>query len=104
VAVVEATVNVIVEDPVPVIEVGLKPTVTPVGSPLAVKVTAESKPPDTVLVMVEVPELPCTTDTEPGEADKLNPGVDDVPARAFSKFAPFMLPMPVAKSYPVVAE
>ena len=35
VAVLEATVIVIVEVPAPVIEVGLKPTVTPVGCPLA---------------------------------------------------------------------
>lgn len=55
VAVVEATVIVMVDVPAPVIEVGLNPTVTPVGCPLAVKAIAESKPPVTVLVMVEVP-------------------------------------------------
>ena len=56
-AVDEATVIVMVEVPAPVIEVGLKLTVTPVGWPLADKEMAESKPPVTVLVMVEVPEL-----------------------------------------------
>lgn len=65
-----ATVIVMVEVPVPVIEPGLKPTVTPVGWPLAVKVTAESNPPVTVLVMVEVPEAPCATETEVGEAER----------------------------------
>lgn len=73
VAVVEATVSVMVEVPVPVIEAGLKPTVTPVGWPLALKVTAESNPPVAVLVMVDVPELPCTTETEVGEAERVKP-------------------------------
>jgi hypothetical protein len=47
-----------VDVPVPVIEVGLKATVTPVGWPFADNVTAELKPPVVVLVMVEVPDLP----------------------------------------------
>lgn len=51
----EATVMVIVEVPAPVIEVGLKATVTPVGCPLADKVIAPSNPPVTELVMVELP-------------------------------------------------
>jgi hypothetical protein len=54
----EATVKVALEVPVPVMEDGLKPTVTPEGWPEADRVTAESKPPLTVLVIVEVPELP----------------------------------------------
>ena len=56
--VVVPTVMVMIEVPVPVIEVGLNPTVTPAGWPVAVKPTDESKPPVTVLVMVDVPELP----------------------------------------------
>jgi hypothetical protein len=96
VAVPEGTVTVMVEVPVPVIEAGLKPTVTPDGSPDAVKVTAESKPPVTVLVMVDVPELPCTTDTEVGEAERLKPGVD-VPVSAV--ISPVLgLPQPVTRS------
>lgn len=54
-AVDEATLIDMVEVPAPVIEVGLKVTVTPVGWPLADKVIAPSKPPVTELVMVEVP-------------------------------------------------
>ena len=96
VAVDEATVIVIVEVPVPVIEVGLKPMVTPVGWPVAVKETAESKPPVTALVIVEVPELPCTTDTEVGEAEMLKPGVD-VPESALISPV-FGLPQPVTRS------
>jgi hypothetical protein len=58
--VVEATARVRVEVPEPgaAMEVGLRLAVTPVGWPEAVKAMAESKPPDTVVVMVEVPLLP----------------------------------------------
>jgi len=93
----EATVNVRVEVPAPVIEVGLKPTVTPVGWPLADSVMAESKPPVAVLVMVDVPELPCSTETEVGEAERLKPGVDD-PASALISPLPLGLPQPVTRS------
>jgi len=93
----EATVIVMVEVPVPVIEVGMNPMVTPVGWPLAVKVTGESKPPVTVLVMVEVPELPCTTETEVGEAERLKPGATD-PASALISPVPLGLPQPVTRS------
>lgn len=97
VAVLEATVMVMVEVPAPVIEVGLKPTVTPVGWPEADNVMAESKPPVTELVMVEFPELPCTTETEVGEAERLNPGTAD-PVRALIRPLPFGLPQPVTRS------
>ena len=60
-----------VEVPAPVIEVGLKPTVTPVGWPLALKEITPLNPPVTVLVTVDVPWLPCATETEAGEADRL---------------------------------
>jgi len=103
-AVDEATSIVIVEVPAPVIEVGLKLTVTPVGWPLADKVIAESNPPVTVLVMVEVPELPCATVTDVGDAERLKPGPDELPASALISPLPLGLPQPVAKSYPTVAE
>ena len=101
---VEATCIVIVEVPAPVIEVGLKVTVTPVGCPLADKVIVPSKPPVTELVMVEFPELPCATVTEVGEAERLKPEPDPLPASALINPLPFGLPHPVARSYPVVAE
>lgn len=100
----EATVIVIVEVPAPVIEVGLNPTVTPVGWPVAVSATAELNPSVTALVIVEVPLLPCATETEVGEAERLKPGVEELPASALSSPLPLGLPKPVAKSYPVVAE
>jgi hypothetical protein len=105
VAVEEATVIVIVEVPAPVIEVGVNDTVTPVGCPLAAREIAESKLPVTVLVIVEVPELPCAIETDAGDAERLKPGLDDdVPSNALSRPLPLGLPQPVAKSYPVAAE
>lgn len=97
VAVDEPTVIDRVEVPVPVIEVGLKPTVTVDGWPLAVKLTAVLKPPVTVLVTVDVPELPCTTETAVGEAERLKPGATD-PASALISPVPFGLPQPVTRS------
>ena len=98
VVVLEATVKVRVELPAPVMDVGLKPAVTPVGRPDAVKVIAEPKPFTMVLVIVDVPLLPCTTETEVGEAERLKLGVVDTPTRALIRLAPFMLPQPVTKS------
>ena len=64
----EDTVNLRVDFPVPVMDAGLKLAVTSAGKPLADKVTAESNPPETVLVIVVLPELPLRTLTEVGEA------------------------------------
>jgi len=98
VAVDEATVSVMIEVPAPVIEVGLKPTVTPEGWPVADNETAESKPPVTVLVIVEVRLAPCATVTEAGDAERLKPAPDELPASAVIKPLPLGLPHPVAKS------
>jgi hypothetical protein len=103
-AVDDATCIVMIEVPAPVIEVGLKLTVTPVGWPLADKEIAESNPPVTVLVMVEVPALPCATVTEVGEAERLKLGPEELPASAVIRPLPLGLPQPVARSYPAVAE
>jgi len=77
VAEVEATVRVRVEvpDPGAAMEVGLKAAVTPVGKPLADKATAASKPSTTAVVIVEAPLLPCTTERELGEAERVKLGV-----------------------------
>ena len=100
VAVVEATAMVMVELPEPgaATDVGLKLTVTPVGWPVADKAIAESKGSKTAVVIVDVPLLPCTTETEVGEAEMVKLGDDDVGARALIRPAPFGLPQPVAKS------
>ena len=86
------------ELPAPVIVPGLNPTVTPLGCPLADNVMAELNPPVTVLVIVELPAFPGATVTDEGDADKLNPGLDELPASAAINPAPFGLPHPVAKS------
>ena len=93
----DATVIVIVELPGPVIEDGLKLTVTPEGWPLADREMIPLKPPVTVLVIREVPALPWATVTEVGEAERRKPGLE-FPASALSNRDPFGLPQPVAKS------
>lgn len=94
----EATVKVRVELPAPVMDVGLKPAVTPVGWPDAVKLIAESKPFTMVLVIVDVPFLPCATETEVGEAEREKLGDVEIPTSALIRLAPFGLPQPVTKS------
>ena len=91
---------VIVDDPDPgaAIGLGLKLTVTPLGWPDADKLMDELSPPKTPVVMVGVPLLPCTTDTELGDAEIVNPGAAGVPARALSRADPWGLPHPVTKS------
>ena len=76
VAAVDATVNVNVEVPEPgaAMEVGLKAAVTPVGSPEADSAIAELNPPETVVVMVEVPVAPWATETDVGEAASVKAG------------------------------
>ena len=74
---VEATarVNVDVPEPGAAMDVGLKLAVTPVGAPDAVSAIAELKPPDTAVLMVEAPLLPCATETEVGEAASVKAGL-----------------------------
>jgi len=100
VAVVEATAIVMVELPEPgaAMDVGLKLTVTPAGWPLAVKAMAELKPPETAVVIVDVPLPPWTTETAPGAAEMVKLGLLDVGARALIRPVPFGLPQPVTRS------
>ena len=90
------------EVPAPVIEVGLKAAVTPVGRPLVTEsVTAELKPPVTVSVMVEVPVLPSLTEAAVALNAKL--GVTVVLDRVVIRLG-VGLPQPVTRSKPVTAE
>jgi len=57
----EATLIVIVEVPAPMMEVGSKVTLTPLGSPDAERAIDELNPPETAVVIVEVPLLPSAT-------------------------------------------
>ena len=63
-------VSVRVELPLPgaAIEAGLKLAVTPAGNPEADNATAELNPPLTVVEIVELPDVPCVTETVAGEA------------------------------------
>lgn len=98
-AAVELTVNVAVEvPPVPAIGLVLNETLTPAGFPEAERVTAELKPPETTAETVDVPELPCTTESEAGDADRVKPGLATVPASAVMSPLPLGLPSPVARS------
>jgi hypothetical protein len=74
--VLDPTAIVIVALPPPgaAIELGLKLTVVPLGAPAADRLMALLKPPLTVVVIVEVPELPCTTLTEAGESVRVKLG------------------------------
>ena len=100
----DPTAKVTVDVPAPVIEAGLKATVTPVGWPVAVNAMPELKPFVTVLVIVDVPEPPCTTESAVVEAFRPKLGVLITLNSPLIKPLPFGLPQPVAKSYPVVAE
>jgi hypothetical protein len=73
---VEATVRVRVEVPLPgaAMGLGLKPAVTPVGKPEADNVIAPLKPFTAAVVMVDIPALPWTTETEVGEAETVKVG------------------------------
>ena len=59
---------------------------------------AESKPPETVVVIVDVPALPLATLIDVGDALMVKSGFAAVPASALTRPSPFGLPQPVAKS------
>ena len=105
-AVVEATTIVMVDVPEPgaAMDVGLKLTVTPVGWPVADNAMAELNPPETAVVIVDEPLLPCTTETDAGEAEMVKLGLVEVGARASMRPVPLGLPHPVTRSYPLTAE
>lgn len=48
---------------------GVNLMVTPVGSPVAERATAESKPPETAVVTVAVPLWPCRREPDVGETE-----------------------------------
>jgi hypothetical protein len=68
-----ATVNVS-DDVVPVIGLGLKLAVTPVGSEDALSVTEPVKPFSRAMLIVEVPEAPREMVTVDGEAERMKAG------------------------------
>jgi hypothetical protein len=93
----ELAVSVRVEVPEPgaAIDVGLKLALTPEGSPEADRDTAELKPPDMVVDIVELPEPPCVTETEVGEALMAKFGVGAA-VTVKPRVAAWLLPPPEA--------
>jgi hypothetical protein len=98
-AVPEATVNVAVELPEPLTDVGLNATVTPLGMPLAESETAEANPSTAPIVTVDVPFAPGATVSEPGFAEIVKSGFCCVPEPAsVVTSAGVGLPHPVTRS------
>jgi hypothetical protein len=78
--------------------VGLKLAVTPDGKPLAERETALLNPPDTLLEIVEVPELPAWTLNDVGSADNENPATPPVTTR---KIAVAFVMLPAVPATPI---
>ena len=74
----EPTLIVIIELPEPgaAIGFGAKLTVVPLGAPEVDSVIELLKPPEIVLVMVDVPCVPCTTLNDDGDADRVKFAVE----------------------------
>jgi hypothetical protein len=85
-------------DPGAAIEAGLKLTVTPLGAPDAVRVTAELNPPEIAVVMVEVPLPPWVTERDAGEAEMVKGGVCVVDPVSAAIRPALGLPHPVTRS------
>ena len=83
------------------VDVGLNDAVTPLGEPLAEKLTFPVKPFSSKMLTVVVTLLPCTTVKLPGDADSAKLGSDEVPGQLFTRLAALIVPMPVAKSHPL---
>ncbi len=76
---------------------------TPFGKPEAVKFTLPLNPLRGLIVIVVEPEAPWMKVKLLGEADRAKLGCGDVADdQLLTKFAALMVPMPVAKSQPVV--
>lgn len=81
-------------------ELGLNEAVTPLGRADAVKLTLLLKPFCGVMVMVLCPLVPCVVVKLVGDAESVKFGVDE--GQLFTRFVALTVPMPVAKSQPVV--
>jgi hypothetical protein len=78
----------------------LNDAVTPLGSPDADKLTLPLNPLSGVTVIVLAPLIPCVIVKLLGDAERAKCGVEA--GQLFTKLAAFTLPIPVAKSQPVV--
>lgn len=85
-----------------VVLLGLNEAVTPVGRPAAARLTLPLKPFCGVTVMVLEAAAPCVTVKTPGDADRTKLGKVEEPGQLPTRLAAFTVPIPVAKSQPVV--
>ena len=81
---------------------GLNEALTPLGRPEADKLTLPLNPFCGITVTLLVPLAPCVTVTPLGEAEIWKLGVVETPGQLFAKLAALTVPMPVAKSQPVL--
>lgn len=81
---------------------GLKDALTPPGRPEADRLTLSLKPFWGVTVMVLKPLAPCVIVKLLGDVDSPNLGVAVDPGQLFTKLVALTVPMPVAKSQPIV--
>ena len=88
----------------PVVGFGLNDAVTPLGkAEVTDKPTLPLKPFTGLTVIVLLPPAPpCTIVTVVGEAESEKSGAGAEPGHAFTRLATLIVPMPVAKSHPVV--
>lgn len=85
-----------------VVLVGLKEAVTPLGSPDVDKLTLLLKPFRGVTVMVFVPLPACVMVMLLGDVEMKKPGRGPAVGQLLTKFVAFSVPIPVAKSQPVM--
>ena len=79
-----------------------KLALTPLGRPVAVKPTLPLNPFKGLIVMVVEPDAPWMKVRLVGDADTVKLGCAVDPGQLFTKLAALTVPMPVAKSQPVV--
>jgi len=82
--------------------VGLNDAVTPLGSPEADKLTLPLKPFRGITVIVLAPLPPCVMATLLGDVERKKPGAGPPAGQLVTKLVAFSVPIPVAKSQPVV--
>lgn len=79
------------------IEVGLKVIAGQPDGAEACRLMDPPKPPVAEKEIWELPDLPCATESDEGDAERVKPGTWG-PERALIRLAPFGLPQPVARS------
>ncbi len=82
---------------------GLEPkkALTPLGRPVAEKLTLPLKPFCGVTLMMLPPLVPCVIVRLAGEAERVKLGFGEGAGQLFTRLAALTVPMPVAKSQPV---